>query len=208
MKNYKYWLLAMFAALLAWPTLAVEPRYGHSPTSTNYYGVTLNYAIISAYSWNGGSPVITALNATSDKTTAKVQLYSCTPAAICTASNTANTNLIVLSASLLSSNDICVLQHVADDTYERIKIWGTSATTNLITTNAVWGGTVAGDIIWKATLGPTFPIASGFPGSAVIQTNMSLAGTLYVGPPKAPVLLDLDTTATGQINAVTAVYQK
>lgn len=188
------------------PALAVDPKQFFSSGGTAV-STTLSYAVVSAYSANGGTPVVKFLSLDSDKAASKLQFYTVT------APTTANyvsttTSLPVASTNGFVVNDIIVIRHQATDTYERRVITTFTSATNLTVTSAPTVALAVGDMVYDAT-------AAGFITYGIIHsegmgTNTIVApggGGIYSGQPGMPLLMEIDCTALGHINAVHASYE-
>lgn len=186
-------------AMVAVPAFALDtPVNGFGVGSTNG-ATTLSWAIVSARSANNGTPAVSYINATSDKSTSKVQFYKVTAQAVAQLTNS-TTTLYVRGTNGFASGDAVVIRHIADDSYEKRTLTSNSASTNLVVTAAPLGAVTQGDIIYKVvTTG-----AGSIPcGSATITPS----GTyLYVGQQGKPLLVELDATTSGTLNVVGGVY--
>lgn len=162
-------------------------------------GTTLCYAVISANGNNQSAPVLTYLNATSDKAASVVQFYTAgTPVRADVASST--TNLVVASGDTngFAANDVVIIRHLATDTYERRILTPNTTATNLNLTVAPTTTVAVGDLIYKATAAGSIPVGNA--------TKELVGPGIYAGQRGKPLLLEVDGTSACQINAVAASY--
>jgi hypothetical protein len=170
-------------------------------------GNTLCYSIASANSRAKDSgrittPVITYLNATSDKAGSIVQFYTAgTPR---TVNYTNSTTTLYLdstntSGQFTTNGGIVVIRHTATDTYERrILVFGSSLT-NLLVTVAPTAAVVPGDFVYPMTTAGFIPCGAA---------TLSLVGNgIYAGLPGKPLLFELDGTSAVQVNAWAVEYK-
>lgn len=197
MKIKSLFMVALLA-LTALPAFALEelPYFAGGGTDV---GTTLCYAVVSANGKNQGAPVVTYLNATSDKAASVVQFYSI---ATNTTANyvSTTTSLPVQYTNGFASGDIIVIRHLSKDTYERRILTTFTGATNLTVTVAPTVALAVGDQVYKATATGSIPCGA---------TTLSLLGTgIYAGQNGKPLLLEVDSTSAGQINAVAAKYEQ
>lgn len=165
-------------------------------------GTTLCYSINSALSANQGTPLLTYISATSDKAGSALQFYNVTTNTDCNFVST-TTSIPVRSTNGIAVNDIIVLRHAIDDTYERRIVTTFTSATNLTVTVAPTVAMAVGDFVYRcATNGAYIPV-----GNATVQIIGTVAG-IYAGQPNMPLLIDLDATSACQINLATARYAK
>jgi len=197
-KNILSVLFLVVLALLPAMVQAVDeiPFFAGGGTDV---GTTLCYAVVSANGKNQGVPVVTYVNATSDKAGSIIQFYNITTS---TAANVVSTStaLPVTSTNGFASGDIIVIRHLLDDTYERRILTTFTTATNLVTTVAPTVALVVGDIVYRAATAGFIPV-----GSATLQI---VGDGIYAGQPGKPLLLEVDCTSAGQINAVAAKFVK
>lgn len=178
---------------------AADALKAFAGTSTDV-GTTLSYYIASAYSENGGAPIVTYVNATSDKAASVLQFYTCTTACMVTGVN--STVTIPMATNGFSgyvANAILILRHTATDTYER-RIVSTATTTNVVLTAAPTTATAYGDLVYVCTAAGAIPVTA---------TTKELDGPgIYAGQAGKPLLVDLDATSACQINAISGYYLK
>jgi hypothetical protein len=200
--------ISKFLAIAALATACLDPFCGESQAAdqrqlTAYatggtdVGTTLCYAVISANGRAQVAPVITFLNVTSDKATSVVQFYTLGSPTGASQTN-ATVSVPVGSTNTFVSGDVIVIQHLADDTYERRVLTTFTSSTNLTLTVAPTSAVVPGDLIYRATTAGFIPCGAA---------TLSLTGSgIYSGQPGKPLLLEVDCTSAGQVNAVCAVY--
>jgi hypothetical protein len=196
MKYLKTFLIAALMLPLVASAVPEVPVYSTGGTDVS---TTLCYAVISANGKNQGNPVITYLNATSDKSASIVQFYKAgTP----TAANyvSTSTSIPVVATNGFASTDVIIIRHLADDTYERRVLTTFTSSTNLTVTSAPTTALAVGDLVYKATAAGTIPCGA---------TTVSLSGAgIYSGQAGKPLLLEVDGTSACQVNAVSAAYVK
>lgn len=166
---------------------------GGTDVSTN-----LCYTVVSAASKNNGQPVVTYLNATSDKSASVVQFYDITNAP--TSANYVNSTvtLPVTRTNGFASGDIIVIQHKSNDTYERRVLTASTGATNLVVTVAPTQAVAVGDQIYRCVAAGYIPCGN---------TTLSLTGEgIYSGRRSSPLLLEVDGTSACQINAAAAKF--
>ena len=163
-------------------------------------GNTICYAVVSAASANGGTPVVTYLNATSDLSSSKVTFYTYGTNTFVNAAQPGTTFIPVNATNGFVNGDVIVIRHVATDTYEKRIL--TTFTTNgvLVVTAAPTVATAAGDVIYRVSAAGSIPVGAA---------TLALTGEgIYAGEKGKPLLLEVDGTSTCQLNAVCAKYVK
>lgn len=195
-KNILSGLFVVLLALLPAVTQAVDeiPFFAGGGTDV---GTTLCYAVVSANGKNQGVPVVTYVNATSDKAASVIQFYTITAN---TAANVVSTTtaIPVTLTNGFASGDIIVIRHLLDDTYERRILTTFTTATNLVVTVAPTVALVVGDIVYRAATAGFIPCGAA---------TQAIAGEgIYAGQPGKPLLLEVDCTSAGQINAVAAKF--
>lgn len=198
--------LALALCALCLPaTINAQVITGRAAYSTGgtAVGTTLSYAIISGYSFNGGTPTVTYISGTSDKAGSVFKFYN---VGTNTTANFASssTSIPVQQTNGFAANDIIVIQHAATDTYERRVLAAFTSATNLTTTVAPTVALSVGDKVFDCNTNSAATIPVGNATKEV--TTASGLGGIYAGQPGLPLLIDLDMTSAGQINTVTAVY--
>lgn len=204
MKTFSKILAAVLGLAFSFNATAAGDPWPVYATGGTDVSTTLCYAVISSYSVNGGSPVVTYLSATSDKAGSVVQFYrSSVPLNITTASSTTNLAIATNSMSGFTSNAIVVIQHNnsvgTPETFERRVVYHANST-NVAVSATFDASTAAGDKVWLQTAGGSIPV-----GNASITP---IGDGIYSGVPGRPLLLEVDGTSACQINAVNAVYVK
>lgn len=199
MKTFLKLIVAVFGLAFSLNVRALEPWPVYATGGTDV-STTLCYAVISAYSVNGGSPVVTYLDATSDKAGSVVQFYS-SSAPINVTGSSSTTNLACSTNGIVgvASNAVLVIQHTSTDTYER-RIAYLVGPTNVAVSATFDSAVAAGDKIWLQTAKGSIPV-----GNASIS---KLGDGIYSGTPGRPLLLEVDGTSACQINAANAKYVK
>lgn len=198
LKNLTGLALLTMLAFTSIPTAQAAPEElsvwsgGGTDVST-----TLCYTVVSANSKNNGQPVVTYLNATSDKAASVLTFYTAGTPTSCNYTNT-TVSIPVNSTNGFAANDVIVIWHKLTDTYERRIVDTFTSATNITVTVASTAATVPGDQIYKATAAGTIPV-----GNATKELN----GTgIYSGQRGKPLLIDLDGTSAVQVNAASAIY--
>lgn len=162
---------------------------------------TLCYSVVSTYSKNGGQPLVTYLNVTSDKAASVVQLYSAGSPVNTTFTNSTVTLFVNSTNGFNQGSGIIVIRHWYTDTYERRVLTTSTGPTNLVVTVAPTVAVIPGDQIWPET-------TAGFiPCGVTTATALSLNGPgIIAGQRGKPLLLEVDCTTNGQINVVSGTY--
>jgi len=161
-------------------------------------GVTNSWAILPAPSLNNGAPVVTYVNATSDKAGALIQCYRV--AAISTASLENSTTSIYVDANPTPSNAcILVIWHKTAETYERLFATAASTATNFVTSVAAATTVYQGDKVYTMEKAGSVAL-----GAATVSVN----GTgVFYGQLGLPLLIDVDGTSACKVNSLSGYYQ-
>lgn len=163
-------------------------------------GTTLYYGVISANGKNSGAPLVTGISGKSASATAKIQFYNITNS---TAANfvSTTTSVPVVSTNGFSINDIIVIRHLYDDTYERRVVTTFTSATNLTVTAAPTVALAVGDIVYKALTSGTLVWGAA--------TNTIQGPGIWAGQGGKPLLFEIDCSAAadGGISG-TAVFAK
>jgi len=199
MNNIKRMIVALVATMGV--MLAQAGQYDNTASvSTTNGSTTLSWAIGTSIGANGGTPVVTYLNATSDKGGSGVQFYKVANTVIATAANTTVT-IPVVTTSGFTNADVVVIRHVASDTYEKrtLDTGGTDVT--IKTTAAVLTAVAAGDIIYRivTTGAPKIPVGVG---------TLSSSGFLYAGQRGYPIYAEVDGGTNATLNLMTVQFLK
>lgn len=213
--------ILLLALLFGFASQAVEtikllPYSYWSGGSTNAAN-TLSYVVVPAHSSaaNAPIPIVTSIDATTDKLAAKVQCYKVQMVAVCTFTNT--TVSIPVQTTNTSPGNIAwdtgtiVIRHLLTDQYEKRTLATSGGSTNLEVTAAPLEKVVPGDLIYNVTTvgAPSFTVATN---GAVAATGLSFCrlqgAALVVGQPGMPLLMEIDGTgANATMNNVTARYE-
>lgn len=200
--------LGAVLALSAVAAFAAPATYtSYSAGSTN--AGTLAHVIVGANSANGGTPVVTSIDATSDKAGALVQFYRVTHTTPVTHTNS-TTTLFVTGTNGFGGSGTIIIRHLLTDTYEKRTLTANTGATNLITTVAPLEAVVPGDLLYKvATTGAgAYSLKTNSFLAANLGNSLQLAGNgLFSGQKGLPLLLEVDATTTGTINGVTAKFE-
>lgn len=203
-------LFLSFTALAATaPFAPPAPWVGYSTAATN--SATPAWAVISANSANGGAPVVTEIQANSDKLSGLVTFYKVVAQAGVIFTNSTVTLYVANTNGFDVAGTIVVIRHKGDDTYERrvLTATGQSASTNLALTVAPYSPVVPGDVVYALTTsGAGKMLMSTNTLSGIANSNfVARAGTsLYVGQANLPLLVEVDYTTVGDLKLVTAKY--
>jgi hypothetical protein len=181
----------------------------YSVGSTN--AGTLAWAVIGNNSLNGGIPVLTSINATSDKAGSKLQFYRVLKSVQATYTNS-TTQIMVQTTNGFLASDVIVIKHLQNDSYEkRILASGGSfstGATNLVVTVAPGEAVLPGDMIYRCATANAGYIAMPTNATAVGGFSLSLQGNyIYAGQRGLPLLMELDATTTGNINSAMARFE-
>lgn len=187
----------------------IGPWYEYSSAgSTNGVNGKTAWAIISANSWNGGAPVVTYVSWGSDLASSVLTFYTTTNKTTSPVLNASGTSFFVgsngtngLGTNGFASGDAIVIQHRANDTYERLTLTTFTSGTNMVTTYAPSQVIGSGDIIYQMKSGAVIPLGVG--------TNTIAVDNIYAGQPGVPLLMDVTGTAAGaaKLNLATARFQ-
>lgn len=196
------------SALFTAAAVAAPATYSSYSTGATNAGA-LAHAIIGANSANAGTPVVTSIDATSDKAASLVQFYRVTAE---TAANYTNstTRLDVVLTNGIGVSGTIVIRHLLTDTYEKRTLANNTGSTNLVVTVAPLEAVVPGDIIYKVATTGVGALSLKTNSFSVASAGMScqLNGPrLFAGQKGKPLLLEVDATTTGTINSVTATFE-
>ena len=183
---------------------ATQPYRVYATGATN--AGTLATVIIGAHSVNNGTPVVTSINATTDKSTANVQFYKVLRQVNAKYATNSTVVISVDSTNGFASGDVIIIRHIGNDGYEKRTLTTMTSATNLTTTAAPYT-TVPGDIIYGVTTTGAGKIPVVTNTVATGPYIVSLSGTaIYAGQKGCPLLIEIDATTTGTINYATATY--
>lgn len=203
MKFTKLFILAGLMAATACGAAVIIPAYtSFSTGGASYVSAGTNFAVISDNSFNGAAPVVTYAAWSCDKVGAVAQFYSISNQTPCISTNfpgpTCTTNY-VNSTNGLEAGKVMIMQHIVSDTYEPMIISSVTLTNQVVMVAAPLAPTLPGDMLYECYPNGSIPVGAG--------TN-SLTGTgIYTGQPSKPLLLMLQGTAIGQINALSATFR-
>lgn len=163
-------------------------------------GTTLSYVVVSEYSKNAGTPVVTAICGQSDKEGALIQFYSPNTN---TYANYVNSTVTIPVAFTngFGVNDIIVIRHKATDTYERRVLTTSTGSTNLVVTSAPTTAVAVGDTIYRMATDGAIRWNS-------VTNTITASDGFYAGLPGKPVLVELDCTSVGVLQLVKAKYER
>jgi len=189
-------------------TPIVKPFFTGKGTAV---GTTLSYGVVSALSANGGTPVITSIDADSDLATSALRFYYVPQAPTSCNYVSTTTSIPVSSTNGFLSGDIIIIRHAGTDTYERRILTTFTSATNLTVTVAPTVATAVNDLVYRATTNAiiNWGAIKDISGSGIGGTNyLQNRGGIAVGQPNYPLLFDLDGTSLVHINGFTADYRK
>lgn len=208
MKTFKAILtVAALTAALATAALAQPATYSSFSAGTTNGATALSWVVIGANSANSGTPIVTMIDAVSDKAGAKVQAYRITSETPATHTN--STVTLPVASGGVNSGTI-LIRHLLSDTYEKRTLTTSTASTNLVVTAAPLANVVPGDVIYH--------ISSTFAPSITLKTNnftiggtgnsLQMEGTqLIAGQKGKPLLLEVDGTSSATLQGATAKYE-
>lgn len=162
---------------------------------------TLCYSVVSTFSRipGGGTPMMTYVNATSDKAGSVIQFYTAGSPVQCNFTNSTVTIPVTSTNGFNFSSGVIVIRHYLTDTYERRVLTTSTGSTNLVVTSAPGTTTIPGDQIWPMTTAGSIPV-----GSATKELNGGSG--IYAGQRAKPFLFEIDGTSACQINAAGGTY--
>lgn len=199
--------LVAAVAIVGVGALAQPATYtSYSSTSTN--GATaLSWAFVGANSVNSGTPIVTMIDAVSDKAGAVVKTYRVTSETPATHTNSTVTLPVVVGG--IDTGTI-LIRHLLTDTYEKRTLTTSTAATNLVVTGAPLTAVVPGDVIYHIT-------STGQPTITLKTNNFTIGGTgnslqlsgnrLIAGQKGKPLLIEVDGTASATLQGVTATFE-
>lgn len=200
MKTIKYFIAALLVCLRL-PAFALDdPQNGFGVGSTNF-NVNPSWAIIPARSANGGAPAVNFIAAGSDLAGAVVSFYKVTAQTVARYSTNVTVTLSVDRTNGFASGTVIIIQHLANDSYEKKILTTMTASTNLITTVAPAGTVSPGDIIYAVSTSSAPSIAWG-----ATTNTISAAAPIVVGQRGKPLLVEINSTSAGQLRAVGGTY--
>jgi len=212
MKTFKAILMVvplcgiMLATAALGQSIALTPYTSFSAGTTN--GATaLSWVVIGANSVNGGTPIVTMIDAVSDKDGAKVQAYRIT--AETPATHTNSTVTLPVASGGVDSGTI-LIRHLLSDTYEKRTLTTSTAATNLVVTAAPLANVVPGDIIYhlSSTFAPTITLKTNNAAIANLGNSLQMQGQrLIVGQKGKPLLLEVDGTASATLQGASATFE-
>lgn len=202
--------LILLGALLILPAAAqvLPPTYSSQSVTTTNGATALSHAIIGANSVNNGTPIITAVDAISDKAAAKIQFYR-VDAEISATHTNATVTLPVTSTNGLADNGTIIIRHLLTDTYEKRTLTTSTASTNLVVTVAPMSNVVPGDMIYHVTTftAPVLLLKTNTYSVAASGLSLQVNGSHIVAGQKGkPLLAEVDGTSTATLSAITARF--
>lgn len=173
---------------------------------------TLSWVIVPAHSSiANATPVITAIDATTDKLAAKIQSYKVLETTVATFTN-ATVSIPVNTTNTGSKWDsgTIIVRHLLTDQYEKRSLATSGGATNLQVSAATLETVVPGDLIYKVSTTGAAALTvttNGAAASLGLSYNRATGEALLVGQPGMPLLLEIDGTgANATLNSATAKY--
>jgi hypothetical protein len=200
-------ILAAALLLVATMALAAPVPYSSYSAGTTNGATALSWAIIGANSVNAGTPIVTAIDATTDLLTAKVQFHTITNSTQATHSN--STVTLPVGAGNISAGTI-IIRHLLTDTYEKRTLTTATGTTNLVVTVAPGEAVVPGDMIYfTITAGaPSFGVTTNTYTITTTGCRLQIAGErLAAGQKGFPLLGEINGTSAAALNNLTAKFE-
>lgn len=201
-------IAAVLGLLTMAAVAAIDPYTDYATSGTRIGGTTNSYVIITTHSFNGAAPRIQYINAGSDKTGSKIQFYTSGQPDLVTATNSTTTLFVANTNGIGTVNMFIVIQHLNNDTYELGRIASFTGQTNIVLFNAPSTTAVPGDILYGQTSSGSILTSTNNANGATPLQKIDMSGPgIYTGLQKKPLLMILDTTSAGDINAVNATFR-
>ncbi len=196
-------LLALAIPVISTQAAAPDPVNGWAVTTTNG-GTTLSYAIVSPRGTQSGAAVrVQYLNATSDKSTSKVQFYKVDAQSAITYTNSTTTLFVNTTNNGVNwQSGTVIIRHNIDDSYEKRTLGANTGSTNIAVTVAPMGTVLPGDIVYHVTTTG----AGSIPVGSATLTLGPTSGAIYIGQKDKPLLLEIDATTSGTLNVASGDY--
>jgi len=193
---------------------AVIPAYTAFSAGSTNGGTATSWAISSAHSAQGGVPVVTYVQATSDTTNAYCTFYRCDALCVETYATNSTTTLSVNTTNGIFDGGVVVIRHILNDTYEkRIAGGSPAASTNLVLTVAPMMAVSPGDIIYHMTTtgAPQFQLftnstAFAASGTSFTATGSAIAAGSFLGGETTPILAEVTGASKSWLNGFTVYY--
>jgi hypothetical protein len=214
MENLFKFTIAAALGFALTATAQIVPAYSSYAAGTTNGASALSWAISSAHSLNDGIPVVTYINASSDKAASKVQFYLCTEETVAKYANNSTTTLSVNDTNGFASGDVIIIRHAGtNDTYEKRILTTMTAATNLVVTVAPMTTVVPGDIIYRMTTtgAPFIPCVTNTytaanSGLSVVQSGPGIVAGSAFGGHTCPILAEVDGTSSASLNSMNVIY--
>lgn len=193
--------LFILGALLMSATAQValnQPYTAVAVGSTNG-ATTLSWVIVPCMSANGGVPIVTYVNATSDKAGSVIQFYKVD--AVTEANYASTTTSVPVSLTNgFPASEAVIIRHKATDTYEKATVTTFTSGTNLTLTAAPWKALAVGDSIYHIT-------KTGVSSIPVGNATKELNGPgIFAGQRNMPLYAEIDATTSGTFNAICVLF--
>lgn len=197
------------AALAAMATAGLgEPAtYSSFSAGTTNGATALSWVVIGANSANSGTPIVTMIDAVSDKAASKVQAYRVTGEVAATHTNSTVTLPVVVGD--VDSGTI-LIRHLLSDTYEKRTLTTATGATNLVVTAAPLAAVIPGDVIYyiSSTFAPSITLKTNSFLGADLGYSLQLSGPqLIAGQKGKPLLLEVDGTSSATLQGATAKFE-
>lgn len=200
-------LLAFTAQATVLPL--IQPAQNAFSVSSTNQNSALSWAIIPARSGNGGAPAVQFVNAGQIGSNSVVSFYRVTATCIVKYTNSTVTLFVDNTNGFdTAQSGVIIVRHLVDETYERRILTANSDTTNLVTTVAITGVAVPGDIVYRVTSAGMPNILLGIGNMGATNTFSASAGYLAIGQPGKPLLVDVtgNGATAGSIYDVSGVF--
>lgn len=214
--------LAALALLLAW-VFSDIPSHGQVPNPGNAIGnvqnpsagltavsvgttngnTALSWAIVPARSANAGTPVITYLNASSDLSFAAITNYTITATTVANFTNS-TVSLPTTGTNGFAVNDYVIIRHALTENYEKRVVDTPTSATNVTVTVAPLEAVLPGDVLYRCQAKGSAYIPFSAAGTNISLTAAGLP--IFAGQKGCPMLIEVNATTKGAINALTAIW--
>lgn len=190
-------ILTLAAALLAASIAPAQDLFGKGLWAGADTGTTLASVIISPQA--GEKPVLTYINATSDKAASVLQFYTGGTRIAPAAAASGQADVDVPDGSAFSGGNIVILHDRDGDQLQRLVVDSVADDTVTFTANLSFALT-ANDSLYIMTAGASIPV-----GAATKEVSAA-PGAIVAGSESGPFLVDLDGTSACAINAASGIY--
>lgn len=173
------------------------------------FSTNCSYFITSASAEKLGEARVDYLNVTADTNNAVVQFYTASnpcPNGLTAASSGTTNTLRLTNGTAYAQNSILVIQHIANDVYERAVVL-TSSNAFLTLSNATLFAVAKFDRIWLCSTNASLPVGDTR-GLTPQSKEFAPPKPLYYGESQTPLLIEVrgHGTNTVSLNAVAGTY--